>query len=82
MSMTVYDYNKINLNKLRLILRAESKGFEPLIPCGMPPFQDGALDHYANSPIEAEASYQIFYFANSLATKLFKPRTETPASST
>ena len=29
---------------------AESKGFEPLIPCGIHAFQACALDHYANSP--------------------------------
>ncbi len=29
---------------------AESEGFEPSTPRGVPPFQGGALDHYANSP--------------------------------
>ena len=31
---------------------AEGEGFEPSIPCGMPPFQDGALGHYATLPYE------------------------------
>lgn len=52
-------------NKNRLILAyfldAESKGFEPLIPCGMPPFQDGALDHYANSPIRGQSLLNILF---------------------
>src|SRR3989338_6090560 len=30
---------------------AEREGFEPSIPCGMPPFQGGALGRYATSPI-------------------------------
>jgi hypothetical protein len=29
---------------------AEREGFEPSIPCGIPAFQAGALDHYATSP--------------------------------
>ena len=29
---------------------AEREGFEPSIPCGIPPFQGGALGHYATSP--------------------------------
>ncbi len=35
-----------------VILRhyAEREGFEPSIPCGIPPFQGGALGHYATSP--------------------------------
>jgi hypothetical protein len=30
--------------------KAEREGFEPSIPCGIPPFQGGALGHYATSP--------------------------------
>ena len=30
---------------------AEREGFEPSIPCGIPPFQGGALGHYATSPV-------------------------------
>ncbi len=29
---------------------AEREGVEPSIPCGIPPFQGGALGHYATSP--------------------------------
>lgn len=29
---------------------AEAERFELSIPCGMPPFQGGALDHYATPP--------------------------------
>lgn len=29
---------------------AESMGFEPTVACTTPPFQDGALNHSANSP--------------------------------
>ncbi len=31
-------------------LRAEGERFELSVPCGTPPFQGGALDHYANPP--------------------------------
>src|SRR5665213_2353499 len=34
----------------RAHVRAEGKGFEPLIPCGIHAFQACALDHYANPP--------------------------------
>src|SRR3989344_1731483 len=30
---------------------AEAERFELSIPCGMPPFQGGALDHYATPPM-------------------------------
>src|SRR3989344_6748977 len=36
-------------NKYFFIL-AEAERFELSIPCGMPPFQGGALDHYATPP--------------------------------
>gem|GEM_PF-736659 len=32
-------------------MNAEDEGFEPSIPCGIPPFQGGAINHYANPPI-------------------------------
>ena len=37
---------------------AEGERFELSIPCGMPPFQGGALDHYANPPV-------VFYLTRS-----------------
>src|SRR3989338_9335850 len=33
------------------IFRAEAERFELSMPCGMPPFQGGALDHYATPPL-------------------------------
>lgn len=33
--------------------RAEARGFEPLIPFGMPSFQDGALGRYATPPLSS-----------------------------
>ena len=34
----------------RVFLFAEMGGFEPPIPCGMPVFETGALNHSATSP--------------------------------
>src|SRR3989338_3516812 len=38
---------------------AEAERFERSMPCGMPPFQGGALDHYATPP--CMASIADFY---------------------
>ena len=32
------------------VLLAEAQGFEPWIPCGMPVFKTGAIDHSAKLP--------------------------------
>ena len=44
------------LNGTRVIVRylpklAEAQGFEPWIPCGMPVFKTGAIDHSAKLPL-------------------------------
>src|SRR5581483_8305503 len=45
----------VSLRLLKIIphfrKNAEAVRFELTIPCGMPPFQGGALDHYATPPL-------------------------------
>gem|GEM_PF-2244215 len=39
---------------------AEGERFELSIPCGMPPFQDGALGLYATLPCNSVLQYKLF----------------------
>lgn len=51
---------------------AESQGFEPWKPCGLPVFKTGAIDHSANFPHPQRAFYHNFTALSSNSRRFSK----------